>query len=522
MNKLKFCIDQLSIKKESILLTVALLTSGLMHSQEMFVNAGAELFISPGDVLYINNNLTVNNNGNLTVRSDENSSGSLLVSGNATGDIIYERYIPGDIWHIISSPVSTQEINNFAYADNSIVTKEGGSKFALGNYTNSNSSGLKWEYYTDSSLPSAGNFISGKGYAAKRENAGYYTFKGNMTTTDVDFVMNSSDNDFWSCVGNPYPSFTLASMGGSSESLLKNNIQSLDQSYIALYFWDESEYTALNLISDGDYIAPGQGFFVNAASSNETFTFSQSLQNHQNEGTSFYRSAEHPTIKLFLNDDDGQTSTTLKYIDDCSLGLDPGYDAGAFKLGNHTPQLSIYTQLVEENQNIDNILQCLPNFELESYPIPVSVSARAGSNIEFSASLTNLPEDTYVYLDDTENKQITDLKQGNYQLNVKEDLAGTGRFYLFTSSEERNVTEELVKPINIYTTERELIISGLSEHEDATLKLYNVLGQEVYSKQLKGTQTTSISLTNLPSAIYITKVNTNKRLISKKIIVENE
>ena len=171
MNKLKFCIDQLSIKKESILLTVALLTSGLMHSQEMFVNAGAELFISPGDVLYINNNLTVNNNGNLTVRSDENLSGSLLVSGTATGDIIYERYIPSDIWHIISSPVTTQEINSFANADNSIDTKEGGSKFALGNYTNSNSTGLKWEYYTDLSLPSAGNFISGKGYAAKRENA---------------------------------------------------------------------------------------------------------------------------------------------------------------------------------------------------------------------------------------------------------------------------------------------------------------------------------------------------------------
>jgi hypothetical protein len=524
MNKIKFIINQLLIKKESVLILAAFLTSGLMQSQEMFINAEAELFISPGDALYIDNNLTVNNNGNLTVSSDENLSGSLIVSGTATGDIIYERYVPDTIWHVFSSPVTTQEINSFAYADdNSITTKEEGTKFALGNYTNSNTSGLKWEYFTDSSLTSSpGNFISGKGYAAKRENGGYLTFKGSMTTTDVDFVMNSSDNDFWSCVGNPYPSFTLASIGGSSESLLKNNIQSLDQSYIAFYFWDESEYRALNLISDGDYIAPGQGFFVNAASSNETFTFSQSLQNHQNEGTSFYRSAEHPTIKLFLNDDDGQTSTTLKYIDDCSLGLDPGYDAGAFKLENHTPQLSIYTQLVEENQNIDNVLQCLPNFELESYPIPVSVSARAGSNIEFSASLTNFPEDTYVYLEDTENKQITDLKQGNYKLNVKDDLAGIGRFYLFTSSEERNVTEELVKPINIYTTERELIISGLSEHEDATLKLYNVLGQEVYSKQFKGTQTTSISLANLPSAIYITKVNTNKRLISKKIIVENE
>ena len=129
MNKIKFITNQLSIKQSSILLLAAFMTSGLMQSQEMFVNAEAELFISPGDALYINNNLTVNNNGNLTVSSDENSSGSLIVSGTATGDIIYERYIPSDIWHIFSSPVTTQEINSFANADNSIVTKEGGAKF---------------------------------------------------------------------------------------------------------------------------------------------------------------------------------------------------------------------------------------------------------------------------------------------------------------------------------------------------------------------------------------------------------
>ena len=120
MNKIKFITKQLSIKKESILLIAAFLTSGLIQSQEMFVNAEAELFISPGDVLYINNNLTVNNNGNLTVRSDESSSGSLLVSGTATGNIIYERYIPSDIWHIFSAIGLFLFMNIVYFIDNNL------------------------------------------------------------------------------------------------------------------------------------------------------------------------------------------------------------------------------------------------------------------------------------------------------------------------------------------------------------------------------------------------------------------
>ena len=479
----------------------------------------SDVTVSSDNALYINSNLTVNNTGNLTIKSDANSSGSLLVSGTATGNIIYERYIPDTAWHLVSAPVTSQEINSFTNADNSIVTKEGGSKFALGNYINSNSSGSKWEYFTTSSLPTAGNFKSGQGYSLNRTSAGNYTFKGQMATADVNYTLSSSsnDDDYWTCIGNPYPSFLLAS-DGDNPSLLKNNDNVLNQNYKALYVWHESQYIVINQISEKTYLAPGQGIMVNSINGSQTFTFSKDLLSHQTENNTFYRSLNHPTINLFLSNENSKVSTTVKYVDECTTNLDPGYDAGALIEGD--PELIINTQLVQGNSEIDHTLQCLPNNELDSYTIPISVFAKAETELLFSASHTDFSEDVYIYLKDLLTGEVTDLKQGDYQITTQTDLEGTGRFYLFTTPEELNILMELVQPITIYNTERELIISGMQKNENSSLQIYNAIGQEVFAKQLN-TEKIRINLPVLPTGVYMTKIKNNKRLITKKIIIRN-
>ena len=481
----------------------------------------SDVTVSSDNALYINSNLTVNNTGNLTIKSDANSSGSLLVSGTATGNIIYERYIPDTAWHLVSAPVTSQEINSFTNADNSIVTKEGGSKFALGNYINSNSSGSKWEYFTTSSLPTAGNFTSGQGYSLSRTSAGNYTFEGQMATADVNYTLSSSsnDDDYWTCVGNPYPSFLLAS-DGDNPSLLKNNENVMHQNYKALYVWHESQYIVINQISEKTYLAPGQGIMVNGINGSQTFTFSKDLQSHQIENNTFYRSLNHPTINLFLSNENTKVRTTVKYVDECTTDLDPGYDAGALIEGD--PELIINTQLLQGNSEIDHTLQCLPNNELDSYTIPISVFAKAETELLFSASHTDFSEDVYIYLKDLLTGEVTDLKQGDYQITTQTDLEGTGRFYLFTTPEELNILMELVQPITIYNTERELIISGMQKNENSSLEIYNAIGQEVFAKQLKTAEKTRINLPDLPTGVYMTKLKNNKRLITKKIIIRNQ
>ena len=477
----------------------------------------SDVTVSSDNTLFVNNNLVVNNTGNLTIKSDANSSGSLLVSGTATGNIIYERYIPDTAWHLVSAPVTSQEINSFALADNALRTSN--DKYAIANYTNSNTTGSKWEYYTTSSLPTAGNFTSGQGYSLSRTSAGNYTFEGQMATADVNYTLSSSsnDDDYWTCIGNPYPSFLLAS-DGDNPSLLKNNDNVLNQNYKALYVWHESQYIVINQISEKTYLAPGQGIMVNSINGSQTFTFSKDLLSHQTENNTFYRSLNHPTINLFLSNENSKVSTTVKYVDECTTNLDPGYDAGALIEGD--PELIINTQLVQGNSEIDQALQCLPNTELDSYTIPISVFAKAETELMFSASHTDFSEDVYIYLKDLLTGEVTDLKQGEYQITTQTDLEGTGRFYLFTTPEELNIPEELVQPITIYNTERELIISGMQKNENSSLQIYNAIGQEVFAKQLN-TEKIRINLPVLPTGVYMTKVKNNKRLITKKIIVKN-
>jgi len=479
----------------------------------------SDVTVSSDNTLFINNNLVVNNTGTLTIKSDANSSGSLLVAGTATGNIIYERYIPDTDWHLVSAPVTSQEINSFAIADNAVTTSN--EKYAIANYTNSNTTGSKWEYYTISTLPTAGNFTSGQGYSLSRTSAGNYTFEGQMATADVNYTLSSSTNDdgYWACIGNPYPSFLLAA-DGANPSLLKNNDNVLNQNYIALYLWDESQYIVINQISEKTYLAPGQGVMVNALNNNQTMTFSEDLQSHQAENNTFYRSRNHPTINLFLSNENTKVKTTVKYVDECTTDLDPGYDAGALMEGD--PELIINTQLVQGNSEIDQALQCLPNTELDSYTIPISVFAKAETELLFSATHKDFSEDMYIYLEDQLTGEVTDLRQGDYELTTQTDIEGTGRFYLFTTPEEHNIHEELVKPITIYNTERELIISGMQKNEDANLEIYNAIGQEVYSKQLKTAEKTRINLPDLPTGVYMTKLKNNKRLITKKIIIRNQ
>lgn len=478
----------------------------------------SDVTVSSDNALYINSNLTVNNTSSLTIKSDANSSGSLLVSGTATGNIIYERYIPNTDWHLVSAPVTSQEINSFALGDNALRTSN--DKYAIANYTNSNTNGTKWEYYTTSSLPTAGNYTSGQGYSLSRTSAGNYTFEGQMATADVNYTLSSSsndDDDYWTCIGNPYPSFLLAA-DGVNPSLLKINDNVLNQNYKALYVWHESQYIVINQISEKTYLAPGQGIMVNGLNASQTFTFSEDLQSHQNENNTFYRSINYPTINLYLSNEITKVSTTVKYVDECTTDLDPGYDAGALIEGD--PELIINTQLVQGNSEIDHTLQCLPNNELDSYTIPISVFAKAETELLFSASHTDFSEDVYIYLKDLLTGEVTDLKQGEYQIKTQTDLEGTGRFYLFTTPEELNIPEELVQAITIYNTERELIISGMQKNENANLEIYNAIGQEVFAKQLN-TEKIRINLPDLPAGVYMIKLKNNKRLITRKIIMRN-
>jgi hypothetical protein len=62
-----------------------------IQAQNITVNSGKSFTVEKAGSVQLYGNLT--NNGTFTLNSDSNEFSSLLVSGAASGDIIYNRYV---------------------------------------------------------------------------------------------------------------------------------------------------------------------------------------------------------------------------------------------------------------------------------------------------------------------------------------------------------------------------------------------------------------------------------------------
>ena len=141
------------------------------------VNPSATIEVPEALSLLLNGDLV--NNGDITLNSVSDQYSSLIVTGTATGDISYVRYVPTDKWHFVSAPVTTQDIGAFAVdAANDIKNNIANTVYGISVYNNANTPTERWMYYGTPGNPtplpgqqnaglasSAGNFVNGKGYS---------------------------------------------------------------------------------------------------------------------------------------------------------------------------------------------------------------------------------------------------------------------------------------------------------------------------------------------------------------------
>ncbi|WP_075341171.1 T9SS type A sorting domain-containing protein [Tenacibaculum agarivorans] len=523
---MKFNLEKL------LLVSLIICAINYTNSQELHVASGGSIYISPGDALHVNNYLTINAAGSLTIDSDATSSGSIVVFRQTIGNITYKRHIPDTDWHLVSAPVTNQNIPSFVTDPiNNVTTNPANGNFAVGYYKNTNNAGQKWTYYNAS--PSAPNqetltdFASGQGYSTKRTTEGEFIFTGTVLNSDVDATFTaSSASDLWFCIGNPYPSFTAANKSTPAGfNLLEQNLSRLDPNFAGLYFWNGSDYEVINSTSPTVYLSPGQAFMVKARTVNQStsfFRFFKSLQTHQTGANTFFRSIDTtPSIIVKLSNGDIEKSTELKYFDNVTNGLDIGYDAGRYR--ENTPNFSLDTHLVADSKGIDFMLQCLPKDTYETQVIPLSVRAQANSTIHFKANAKNLPQNVDVYIEDREKNIFQKIDETPYKVTITTVQNGIGRFYLHTSSKTLKIEDTVAKEnLAIYKTDdTTLRIVGLEVLNKATLKMYSVNGQKVMTKEFTTNGVQDILLpASLSTGVYIVQLTSENNNLSKKIIIE--
>jgi hypothetical protein len=393
-----------------------------------------------------------------------------------------------------------------------------------------------------------GSFDPAEGYILKGPGAVQnYTFVG---TPNDGTITSTISPGFSSLLGNPYPSAI------DSEAFFTTN----DGVVETLYFWEHTGdagnhnlggyiggYGLINASmglpgtapsydttggrgegisyhTPGRYIPVAQGFFVEATGTGGTITFNNGMRAYQNEsGDSFFfkgkTTSSLPILKIgfdYINNENIELhrQVGVSFKSGNSFKRDNGFDSEAFDIDIS----DIYFKFEGNRENF--IIAGLEEIS-DEFEFPLTVKIGASGNYKFTIDSKKNINRT-VYLTD----KVTGLK---YDLTNLVDLSLTpgtyeDRFYISFSPKTLSIDNEILnKKISVYYNgqAKEVKVLVKSSVTINNIEIYNLLGQKV-NKWLSFNQKNkeiSLPTNNLPTAVYIVKINTEKGTISKKIII---
>jgi len=511
---------------KKINLVVFLLISYISVGQDLTVISGGSITIPKDSYVFVGGDFT-NTAGTVTLHSDSDEFSSLLLSGAASGTITYNRYVNvvGDgEWDLIGAPVSGMAFSSLI-TDANIATN--GSFYAVGAYDNT------LDTWTNATTATTGNLALGQGYQMATTSGGTLSFTGAIANGDQTVTINNNNaansgaGRRWNLIANPFPSYLNANDNADgTNNFLTVNTAAIDDNFEALYGWkaDGTGYKIYNNSSTATHIAPGQGFFVAAAGSgeNQTITLSKAMQTvtGSDDFVAARSSASYELVLDMYSDGVKEDDTKFYFKEGLTLGLDPGYDAGAF---NQSSGFS--SRLVDQDNGIGMGINAMPTDAMSNVIVPLTINQEAGIALEIQIASSTIPEDINVYLEDTVENTFTLLTNEGFELTAQTTLSGIGRFFIhYTTSTLSTNTESSTSLLTAYKGKGNTYISveGLQQFsEPANLILYNVLGMKVLSRKIQSpSQKETLSTVGMRTGVYILKVQAENIVFTKKLVIE--
>ena len=491
--------------------------------------------------------------GTVTLNSSSTEFASIVVGATASGNITYNKFVnlqgnQSQYWDLVGSPVLGQDMAAFAdtnTANNGPLSYEG-NQYGIGqfltdqgyfeNYTGTLSGGTIIS--TGGSIENAGDFPAAKGFQMATFWGDPMAFTGEVATTKQTINIqnqngaNGGGGLRWNLVANPFPSYLKGNGApGSTDNFLRVNAGIIQSNYLGVYGWKaDGTYDVYNYATGSQgigtdiLIAPGQGFFVAAASTDVAQLQFTPAMRTVDGGDDFISGAPmllsyNFDLKLFHGNSE-KAETKYFFQEGLTLDLDVGYDAGA--LNQLTP---LSSRLPEDNQGVNFQINAMSLDSAYNQTVPLVINQEQGQSFRISISNNTLPENVYVYLEDAQNGTLTSLKDQDFELIAQEDLSEDGRFYIRFATQNLAVNDVLSpSTINVYkiNTDSFITIKGLSpEMGKTTATLYNMLGMKVRENTLNNTAATQqISTQGLASGVYIIKIKVGEQGVSKKVIIQ--
>ena len=467
------------------------LNSDFTIDNNLVINSGKTFTLSAAINLEVIGAIT-NSAGNtgFVLKSDATGTAALNHNSDNVAATV-ERYINGDAedWHFISSPVSDQEISG-DWLPSGTYGNETGYDLYLWNESNScwiyklnTTSTINWNTVHPSS-----DFEAGRGYlyslqatTPTKEFAG--SLNNGTVTTSLSYASETSNLKGFELVGNPYASsIDWKASSGWTRTDLENSgggynmwIWNEDANNYGVY--NSADVDDIGTNSIGRYIAPAQGFFVQANS-----TGNLSMTN----SVRILESANNWFKNVLM--DDNKLSVCIK--SDAGLGFDElrlnfgcyENEKEALKLFSTVKRApSIFVPYSYENLSVLNLTST------EENPI-VPISFIPGANGDYTINLNfDLYKFDMVMLEDCKTHYIQNMKDKQSYSFSAEKSDSKDRFKLHFGACDGDFGEEL--PANVYSNGNHLVVDLSLVTNQTNVSVYDIMGRLIlngdYSEKTK-------------------------------------
>jgi len=496
-------------------LNISLWISLIMASS---VISGQGITIQPGARFTVQNGakLATTGTAGITVKSDATVTGSFLDQNTSSGNVTFngiqtvQRYIPNDFtWHFLSSPVSAQVIwPEFSPEPTGIPLSFGAGPDYNWDfyYWNPNADTETELYWINLRQDATGSYNSrnvdepgsnagfgvappavtiGRGYLTSYKDAWTtgspetHSFTGALNTGEISRAITKGANS-WNLVGNPYPSSVdWQATTGWTRSTLTTSGSGYDY---WIYVGSAGNYGVCNstpgeegTLGTTRYIAPMQGFFINAASSG-TLSMDNSIRVHSIQSWLKGTGDANNMLRLKL------TTNANSYNDEMIVKVNPAFeDEGSQKLWSMEQEApEIYSIKDGVNYSIDR----MPSVNETSV---VNLGVKAGVSAGYTLTVSGL-ESFYtaksVILEDLKTGTIQTLNDNNvYTFSASPDDQAN-RLKLSFDGPYGIDDGAKANPVTIYSYEKTIVIrSNSTEILKGEVYVYDLVGQTI--KHLK-------------------------------------
>jgi hypothetical protein len=338
----------------------------------------------------------------------------------------------------------------------------------------------------------------GQGYALYNASSATASFTGDLTYTATRALTRTATGyDYgWNLVGNPYPS----SIDWNAVSgWTKTNVNATTYCLTGAVWATWNGTTGTN--SATQYIASGQGFFVEIddAQTSGTLGFANGVRVHDN--TTFFKEEPADIVKLKVSGNNFTDEMAVYFRDEATIGYDGQMDA------HQMPNADDMAPCIYSSANEGMAINVLP--EVTSVPLNVKVGSGSGT---YTIETVSNGEFTELYLEDISTGIITDLNTNTYTFTYIPGIES--RFVLhFGALGVDDVAGDL---FNIYSFNKDVYVA-VPAHTSGTITVYDMMGQEVTSTSINNTVNV---ITLDKSAYYIIKVLSNENMETKKVFIK--